>query len=117
MVLYEQNGKLVEKTRSPKYRFFRRYYSTQNAILKLLRISKKDRKESCETGTMLVELSKANGCLPYKPLYANLAASGFDEVALKLIEDQRGKIGPSFRFTDNSSRFYIRNNLIQRFSK
>lgn len=90
-VLYEQNGKLVEKTRSPKHRGFRRYYSTQNAILKLLRISKKDPKESSETGTMLVEVSKANDCLPYKPLYANLAASGFDEVALKLIEDYLSK--------------------------
>ena len=109
-VLFEQIESFSEKILSPKLCGFRKGYSTQHALLNLLKNWQKalDRCSRCSgvqsgvLGTVLMDLSKAYDCLPHDLLIAKLSAYGFEDSATSLISDylskryQRVKIGSAF---------------------
>ena len=81
---------------------FRKGHSTQHALLNLLKNWQKALDKSGVIGTVLMDLSKANDCLPHDLLIAKLSAYGFEDSATSLISDylskryQRVKIGSVF---------------------
>ena len=79
---------------------FRKGYSTQYALVNLLRKWKISLDEPDGiVGTLLMDLSKAYDCVNHELIIANLAAYGLNEVSLRLIQNylskrkQRVKIG------------------------
>ena len=101
-VLFEQIEKFSEKILSPKLCGFRKAYSTQHALLNLLKNWQKTLDRSVVLGTVLIDLSKAYDCLPHDLLIAKLSAYGFEDSVTSLISDylskryQRVKIGSAF---------------------
>ena len=83
---------------------FRKKYSTQHALLNLLKHWQESLDNKDIVGTILMDLSKAFDSLPHDLLLAKLAAYGFDKNSLKLLHSylsnrlQRTKIGSSFSF-------------------
>ena len=78
---------------------FRKGYSTQHALVRVIESWKKCLDSSGIVGTILMDLSKAYDCIPYDLLIAKLSAYGFQRNALKLIysyltnRSQRVKVG------------------------
>ena len=64
---------------------FRKAHSTQHALLRLLNCWQKALDNSNIVGTVLMDLSKAYGCLPHDQLIAKLAAYGVNYQSLKYI--------------------------------
>ena len=101
-LLSEQISNFMDDKFSPYLCGFRKGYSTQHALLKLLENwrSYLDNKEL--VGTILCDLSKAFDTLPHDLIIAKLDAYGFGPNSLKLIYDylsdrkQRCKIGSSY---------------------
>ena len=81
---------------------FRKGYSSQHALLRLLQNWQSNLDKSNVIGTVLMDLSKAYDCLPHDLLIAKLAVYGIDHHSLTLLHDyllnrfQRVKIGNSF---------------------
>ena len=81
---------------------FRKGYSTQLWMLKMLEKWKRSVDEGNVFGALLTDLSKAFDCLYYELLIAKLNAYGFSLPGLRLINDylsnrrQRSRIGNSF---------------------
>ena len=101
-ILSEQMIGYVNEKFSPYLCGFRKGYSTQQALLRLLENWRKylDNKEI--VGTILCDLSKAFDTLAHDLIIAKLDAYGFGRNALKLINHyltgrkQRCKVGSSF---------------------
>ena len=81
---------------------FRKRYSTQHALLQLLRSWQKSLDDGNIVGTILMDLSKAYDCLPHDLLIAKIAAYQVDFKSLCLIQSylsnrfHRVKIGAKF---------------------
>ena len=87
----------ISKILSPKWCGFRKGHSTQHALLKLLKNWQTTLEKSGVIGTVLMDLSKVNDCLPHDLLIARLAAFGYKDSATSLISDYLSKIGSVFR--------------------
>ena len=80
---------------------FCKAHSTQHALFKLLSAWQKELHNSGCTGTIPMDLSKAEGCLPQDLLTAKLWAYGLDRSSLRLLIDylssrkQPTKVGSS----------------------
>ena len=66
---------------------FRKAYSTQHALFKLLQAWQEELDKGGLAGTILMDLSKAYDCLPHGLLVAKLEAYGAGKAALNLISD------------------------------
>ena len=81
---------------------FRRAYSTQHALLKLLQARQEELDKSGFVCTVLMDLSKAYDCLPHDLLVGKFEAYGIDQTGLNLIHNclskrkQRNKINSSY---------------------
>ena len=81
---------------------FRKARSTQHALFKLLQRWQNELDNSGLVGTILMDLSKAYGCLPHDLIIAKLEAYGLSKSSLSLLLDyltsrkQRLKIGSSY---------------------
>ena len=81
---------------------FRKAHSTQHALFKLLQSWQHELDNGGYIGTILMDLSKAYGCLPHDLIIAKLEAYGLDKCSLNLIfyyltgRKQRTRIGSSF---------------------
>ena len=101
-VLNDQITKFAEKVLSHKLCGFRKGYSTQTAILNLLKNWENCLDNKGVVGTVLMDLSKAYDCLPHNLLLAKLKAYGFDKSSFDLIKSylsnrhQRVKIRSSY---------------------
>ena len=101
-VFYPQLETAPNNIFSRKLCGFRKGYSLQNSLCNLLNNWQKSLDTSGVVGTVLMDLSKAYGCLPHDVLIAKLTANGFNNTALVLITDyltnriQWGEIGSAF---------------------
>ena len=84
--LYRQIEDFSNKILSPKLCGFRKGYSTQHAVLNLLKNWQKYLDKSGVVGTVLMDLSKPYNCLPHDLLLAKVSAYGFDESTITLIQ-------------------------------
>ena len=66
---------------------FRKGYSAQHALVRLLEKFKISLDEGGKAGAVLMDLSKAFDCISHDLLIAKLHAYGFSDEALKLIND------------------------------
>ena len=71
---------------------FRKAYSTQPALFRLIQSWQKELDESEFVRTILMDLSKAYDCLPPDLMVAKLEAYGISKESLQLISDY-----PSYR--------------------
>ena len=100
--MFQQISVFVTDFISPYLCGFRKGYSTQHALLRLMNKlnNSLDRKE--QIGLLMMDLSKAFDCIPHELLIAKLHAYGFWKESLKLIYDylkgrnQRVKINAEF---------------------
>ena len=80
---------------------FRKSYSTQHALLNLIKEWQQTLDISGKVGAVLMDLSKAYDCLPHDLLIAKLAAYGFDSESLRFLysylsnRKQRVRVGSS----------------------
>ena len=81
---------------------FRKGYSTQHALMRLIEKCKETLDKNGHAGALLVDLSKAFDCLDHDLLIAKLHAYGFSRTALALIysylneRKQRVKVNGTF---------------------
>ena len=102
-ILYKQIDSFFEHKLSNLLCGFRKKHGTQHALFKLIQDWQKilDKPEG-KVGAILMDLSKAFDCLPHDLLIAKLAAYGFDNNSLLLLQrylsnrKQRTKIGSYF---------------------
>ena len=101
-LLFNQMSVFFERVLSRFLCGFRKNYSTQHALLNLLKHWQNSLDNSCVVGTVLMDLSKAFDSLPHDLLLAKLSAYGFDKCSLRLLQSylcnrmQRVKIGAFF---------------------
>ena len=106
-LMYEQMYPFVERFLSPHLCGFRRGYSTQHALLKLVEDCRKAIDKRGCSGAVMMDLSKAFDCLNYELLIAKLHTYGFSKTALDLIHNylpnrkQRVKVNGSFSTYSN----------------
>ena len=101
-ILGKQLDSFMQTKFSPYLCGFRKGYSTQHAILKLLENWRAHLDKGENVGTILCDLSKAFDTLPHDLLIAKLNAYGVGQNALHLINDylsereQRCKVGSKY---------------------
>ena len=101
-ILENQIKQFASSFLSPNLCGFRKNYSTQHALLRFVECTKRALDRGETAGAVLVDLSKAFGCINHNLLIANLGAYGFRKEALTLIHDylhgrrQRVKVNGSF---------------------
>ena len=101
-ILFNRMSSFFEGVLSKFLCGFRKSYSTQHALLNLLKHWQESLDKKDIVGTVLMDLSKAFDSLPHDLLLAKLAAYGFDKTSLRLLNcylsnrKQRTKIGSSF---------------------
>ena len=84
-IKFDQMYQYFANILSPLLSGFRKGYSTQHALVRVIESWKKCLDSSGIVGTILMDLSKAYDCIPYDLLIAKLSAYGFQRNALKLI--------------------------------
>ena len=83
-IIYKQVYKYMDTYLSPLLCGFRKTYSTQHALYRLLHSWQHELDQSGYVGTILMDLSKAYDCLPHDLIIAKLEAYGFDYISSKL---------------------------------
>ena len=84
-LMFKQISSFIKTKISPYLCGFRKWYTTQHALLRLMdKLNRTiDKKE--KLGLFMMDLSKAFDYIPHKLLIAKLDAYGFDTSSLKLI--------------------------------
>ena len=101
-VIYNQLGKYMDTFLNKLLCGFRKAHSTQQSLFKLLQRWQKELDNSGLVRTVLMNLSKAYGCLPHDLIIAKFQAYGLSKSSLSLLLDyltsrkQRVKIGSSY---------------------
>ena len=97
-LLYSQIEIFIENKLSHNQCGFRKGYSAQYCLIKMLEKWKSALDNNNHTGALLADLSKAFDCINHDLMIAKLEANGFEYKALKLIysyltnRSQRGKL-------------------------
>ena len=86
-VSYNQLGKYMNTFLNKLLCRFREAHSTQHDLFKLLQQCQKELDNSGLVGTILMDLSKAYGCLPHDLIIAKLEAYGLSKSSLSLLLD------------------------------
>ena len=86
-VSYNQLGKYMNTFLNKLLCRFRKAHSTQHALFKLLQRWQNELDNSGLVGTILMDLSKAYGCLPHDLIIAKLEAYGLSKSSLSLLLD------------------------------
>ena len=100
-LLFKQISDFMECKLSKFLCGFRKSYSTQHALLNLIKEWQQTLDISGKIGAVLMDLSKAYDCLPHDLLIAKLAAYGFDSESLRFLysylsnRKQRVRVGSS----------------------
>ena len=98
-VIYTQLGKYKDTFLNKLLCGFRKAHSTQHALFKLLQLWQKEPDNSGLVGTILMDLSNTDVCLPHDLIISKFEAYGLSKSSLGLLLDyltsrkQRVKIG------------------------
>ena len=84
-VIKDQLVSELDKYFSPFISAYRKGYSTQHVLIRLVEEGRERLDNNYIIGAILMDLSKAFGCIPYDLIISKLAAYGLDDTALKLI--------------------------------
>lgn len=84
-ILQNQISTFMENLLSPYVSAYRKGFSTQHVLIRLIEEWKKGLDENYVVGSVLMDLSKAFDCIPHDLLIAKLNAYGFEKSALKYI--------------------------------
>ena len=84
-VIKDQLGSGLDKYFLPFISAYRKGYSTQHVLTRLVEEWREGRDNNYIVGAILIDLSKAFHCILHDLFIANLAAYGLDHTALKLI--------------------------------
>ena len=84
-VIKNQLALYLENIFSPFLSAYRKNYSTQHVLIRLVEEWKKHLDNNEVVGGVLMDLSKAFDCIPHDLLIAKLSAYGVDKIALKYI--------------------------------
>ena len=84
-LFYDQLSEYLEKKLNTLLGGFRKAYSTQHTLFKLLQPCQEELDKSGFVGTILMDLSKAYDCLPHDLLVSKFEACGIDKTGLNLI--------------------------------
>ena len=101
-LLHDQLSKYMEDKLSPLLCGFRKKYSTQHALLRMIERWRHCLDNSGAIAAVLMDLSKAYNCIPHDLLIAKLYAYGLDNSALSLLHSylsnrkQRVKVNNCF---------------------
>ena len=85
MIVQNQLQELLDKHLSILLSAYRKLYSSQHVLMRLLEQWRHNLDNNYVVGAILIDLSKAFDCIPHDQLIAKLAAYGFDENALNYI--------------------------------
>ena len=84
-VIKNQLASYLDKYFSPFISAYRKSYSTQQVLIRLLEEWREKLDKSFNVGAVLMDLSKAFDCIPHNLIIAKLAAYGFKRETLRLI--------------------------------
>ena len=84
-VLQNQIVSFIQHFLSPYISAYRKGYSTQHVLIRLIEEWKSGLDNGNYVGAVLMDLSKAFDCIPHDLLIAKLSAYGFDRPALKYL--------------------------------
>ena len=84
-VIKNQLASYLDKYFSPLISAYRKSYSTQQVLIRLLEEWKEKLDKNFIVGAVLMDLSKAFDCIPHDLIIAKLAAYGFKRETLRLI--------------------------------
>ena len=84
-LLFQQITNFVSEKISPYLCGFRKGFSSQHALLRLMEKLNTSLDKNQKVGILMVDLSKAFDCISHELLIAKLYASGFGKKSLKLI--------------------------------
>ena len=84
-VLQNQISNFMENLFSPYVSAYRKGFSTQHVLIRLIEEWKKALDDNYVVGSILMDLSKAFDCIPHDLLIAKLNAYGFEKSVLKYI--------------------------------
>ena len=104
-ILKEQLIPFLDKTLSIFIAAYRRAYSTQHVLVRLVEEWKSKLDNDFIVGSVLMDLSKAFDSIPHDLIIAKLHAYGFDENALLLIHSYLKKRKQSVRINNVHSSF------------
>ena len=101
-LIYDQLNEYLGQYLSGLLCGFRKAYSTQHALLRVLQEWQKELDKPGFVGTILKELANAYDCLPHDPLTAEFEANGIGKSGLNLLlsylsnRKQRTKVNSSY---------------------
>ena len=104
-ILKEQLTPFLDKTLSIFIAAYRKAYSTQHVLIKLVEEWKSKLDNNLLVGSVLMDLSKAFDSIPHDLIIAKLHAYGFDENALVLVYSYLKKRKQSVRINNVYSSF------------
>ena len=86
-VIYNHLGKYMDTFLNKLLCGFKKAHSTQHDLFKLLQQCQKELDNSALVGTILMDLSKACGCLPHDLIIAKCETYGLSKSSLSLLLD------------------------------
>ena len=104
-VLKQQLNQHLDNTLSVFIAAYRRAYSTQHVLIRLIEDWRSNLDNDFHVGAVLMDLSKAFDCIPHDLLIAKLHAYGFNEDALVLTYSYLKRQKQSFRINNTYSTF------------
>ena len=85
---------------------FRKAYSTEDALFKLLQALQEELDKSVFVGTILMDLSKAYDCLPHDLLVAKFEAYSIDKTSSNLIQNYLSNCKECTKINSSYSDWY-----------
>ena len=104
-VLKQQLNQHLDNTLPVFIAAYRRAYSTQHVLIRLIEDWRSNLNNDFLVGAVLMDLSKASDCIPHDLLIAKLHAYGFDEDALVLTYSYLKRRKQSVRINNTYSSF------------
>ena len=95
----------LDKYFSPFISAYRKEYSTQHVLTRLVKKWRERLDNNYIFGTMLMDLSRAIDCIPHDLIIAKLAVYGLDDTALKLIFSHLNNRKQCVRISNTYSNF------------